>query len=155
MAMMKGLRDRCWNEGGFVKKAQEQTLWNDVFLTATELEVFDPRLSGLEEQLKVLAVASEMPSSLTSWINHAKPCLMCDTVIMLALKLNEIAGVYFSRGELRKAKSVCECTLALYSEALGVDHADTMVIAANLQRLQESLSKYKAKPIDKRSHKRQ
>lgn len=133
-----------------MKEPELQALWDEVFSAADELELFEPRLKGLHEQLTALASDQVLPES---WIVQAKPSLKGDAIVELAFKLNEIAGVYYSNRIFTKAKSACQCALALYEAALGVDHPDTKLIAGNLERLQESLSKFKLKRFDKRKKK--
>ena len=121
-----------------------------MFSAADELELFEPRLKGLHEQLIALADHQVLPNT---WIDQAKRSLKGDAIVELAFKLNQIAGVYYSERNLIKAKSACLCALALHEAALGVDHPDTKLIAGNLERLQESLSKFKPKRFDKRKEK--
>ncbi len=132
-----------------MKEPGVKALWNEVLLVAAELESFEPGLTGLRDQL-INALNQEVPST---WIERSKPCLKSDAVLSLAIKLNQIAGLYYSNRQLKNAKAVCTWALALYSAALGADHKDTKIIADNLKRLQASMGRYKAVSINKRSRK--
>ncbi len=108
-------------------------MWRDVFLTASELQAFEPRLNGLEVELSKL---TEQEIS-ADWLKRVAPYLNNETVAILAFKLNELAGLYFVRKELNTAKNVERCAVALCTAVLGPEHADTKRIAANLQLLEQ------------------
>jgi tetratricopeptide (TPR) repeat protein len=57
-----------------------------------------------------------------------------------AASLNNLAGLYRAQGEYGKAAPLLERALAIFEKALGKDHPNTKVIAANLAELRKKLA---------------
>jgi hypothetical protein len=117
-------------------KTPYSALWEQIHGTAAELELFEPRLSGLRRELENVAQGEELSKL---WLVKATPFLKTEAVLAIALSLNHIAGRCFAEGEKHKAKVACLCALVFTAICQGSEHDDTKNIAENLNRFDTTL----------------
>lgn len=117
-------------------KTNYSALWEQIHGIAAELELFEPRLTGLRRELENVAQGQELSKL---WLVKATPFLKTEAVLDIALSLNHIAGRCFAEGERQKAKVACLCALVFTAICQGSEHDDTKNIAENLNRFDTTL----------------
>ncbi|MBK8223480.1 MAG: tetratricopeptide repeat protein [Candidatus Obscuribacter sp.] len=112
-----------------------QAHWNDIIQEAADIVLFEPGLTGLEEQVSGLATGTELSKS---WLTTVESWLKQSAAISaLALRLNELAGIYYSLGELAAAERICHAAFLFAQTVHGSEHENTVLISGNLTKLKD------------------